>query len=139
MGSDFHESFAQDAVEPPSERSTGIVFACVSMIAAYIAYPSLPFAGGFVALGLILALVSWVRPSLLSGLTRVWFKFGLLLHKIVNPIVMLLMFVVAIVPAGLLMQLVRDPLRKKPPKDTTTYWVSTAESERAEKSMRNQF
>ena len=41
------------------------------------------------------------RPALLHPLNRLWMKLGLLLHKIVNPIVMGLLFYGTIWPTGL--------------------------------------
>ena len=36
MPNNFHESFAGSAIKPPSERSTGLMFAGVALIVALI-------------------------------------------------------------------------------------------------------
>ena len=45
------------------------------------------------------------RRGLLRPLNLIWLKFGLLLHKIVNPIVMGLLFYVVFTPMGFIMRL----------------------------------
>ena len=139
LRSDFHESYSQGEVTPPSERSTGLVFAVVAVIAAVIFYPNLAAAGVCLAFSAGFAVTSWLKPELLKGLNILWFRFGLLLHKIVNPIIMALMFVLAIVPMGLLMQLFRDPLNKRRADGATTYWTPYQKPEDESKPMRNQF
>ena len=53
-----------------------------------------------------------------------------------NPIVMLVLFAVVVVPAGLIMQLFRDPLRRKRPA-VASYWVTRPDADKS--SMANQF
>ncbi len=69
-------------------------------------------------------LVAVVYPKLLAPLNHLWFKFGLLLHKIVNPVVLAIMFFLVITPIGLLMRaLGKDPLRLRLDKAATSYWI----------------
>jgi len=139
MASNFHESFAQDAAKPPSERATGLVFAGVAVVVAYMwrKDPLVPWW----ALGIAaaLALVSLLAPRLLKPLNIVWFKFGLVLHRIVNPVVMLALFTVVFVPAGALMRLWHDPLRLRRKPQAASYWIDRKASGHAAGSMTNQF
>ena len=83
---------------------------------------------------LILALAA---PKLLAPLNRAWMAFGRLLNRIVSPIVMALLFVVAVVPTGVALRLMgRDPLRLKFDKGATTYWQRR---EQISKSFADQF
>ena len=53
-------------------------------------------------------------PAALKPLNRLWLRFGLLLHKVVNPIVMGFVFFGAVLPTGLIMRaLGKDLLRRK--------------------------
>jgi hypothetical protein len=63
----------------------------------------------------------------------------MLLHRIVNPLVMFLMFAIAFIPMGLLMRLVYDPLRLKRPSGVETYWLDPDPAETKLRSMKNQF
>lgn len=135
----FHESFSAEEVAPPSPRSTGLVFVVVAVIVALIFRNNdivMPVAAGIAALLLALSLLA---PQLLQPLNIVWFHFGMLLHKVVNPIVMFLMFAIAMVPVGLLMRIGHDPMRFKRPKDASTYWIEPDPAELKQASMKNQF
>ena len=121
-----------------SERGFGIVFCCFFLLVAL--WPvlhgtgprlwALAIAAGFLAVALL-------RPAMLAPLNRLWFRFGLLLGKIVTPIVMLLVFVLTVMPTGMVMRLLgKDPLRRKIDKSAASYWVSR---DAPPGPMRNQF
>ena len=57
----------------------------------------------------ILAAVSLIAPVSLKPINILWFQFGLLLHRVVNPVVMFAMFALVFVPAGMIMRIWRDP------------------------------
>ena len=95
----------------------------------------------WVALGMaaMLAAVSLIAPALLKPMNILWFQFGLLLHRVVNPIVMFAIFAVVFVPAGMIMRIWRDPLRSRRTTGASTYWIERSESGGTEGSMTNQF
>ncbi|MDQ2089959.1 SxtJ family membrane protein [Marimonas arenosa] len=127
-------------IQVGSDRSFGIVFAVVfAIIGLYplfygsVRWWALAVASVFLALAIF-------SPSVLHPLNMAWFRFGMLLNKIVSPIVMGVLFLVAIVPFGLFFRLrKRDPLRKKLDPDASSYWIPVDEEIRAQSSMRNQF
>lgn len=133
-----HESFSEGATPLPSERSTGLVFAAMAAVAAVLlrthAYAAL--AAGLAAVVLGLFALAW--PHLLAPMNRAWFRFALLLNRIISPAVMLVIYAVVIVPAGLLMQRLRDPLRLKSRGAVTSYWIERSASV-PPSSMRDQF
>ena len=122
----------------PSDRSTGLVFAGVALVVAWFwrANPVV-LQWALIAAALLTAL-AFLAPRLLRPLNIAWFRFGLLLHKVMNPVVMLALFAVAIVPAGLIMQRLRDPLRLKRLQDAS-YWISVDKQQQPPSSMKNQF
>jgi hypothetical protein len=137
MSANFHESYASGEVKLPSERSTGLVFAGVALIAAILnrRSPVAPWVA--LAVSLLLAAISLGAPSLLRPLNIFWFRLGLLLHRVVNPVVMLLLFAVVFVLGGLLMRLWHDPLqaRRRP----GTYWIEREPEDASKASMVNQY
>jgi hypothetical protein len=139
MPANFHESFAKTESKPPSERSTGLLFAAVAVIVGVLSRNNPT--GMLVALGIatLLTAVSLIVPVLLKPLNIAWFKFGLLLHRVVNPLVMFVVFASVFVPAGAMMRLWRDPLRSRRPTGVSTYWIERSESGGTERSMTNQF
>jgi hypothetical protein len=139
MTRNFIERYDAGVVKPPSERSTGLVFAAVAVIVAVLwrNSPTVPWVA--LTLAAVLGVTSLGAPGLLRPLNMLWFRIGLLLHRIVNPLVMLAMFALVFVPAGLLMRIWRDPLRKRRARPTTTYWIERNASDGPKTSMTNQF
>lgn len=81
-----------------------------------------------------------LRPSLLSWLNALWLKLGLLLHRIVNPIIMAVLFFGTILPIGLLMRAFgKDPLRLRLDKAADSYWLPRSDERPQSESMRQQF
>lgn len=117
----------EDKLAPGSPRQFGLVMAVFFAILAAIAlwrgaWVWAAFWAGFVAL---FGLAALVAPRVLDPLNRFWFRFGLLLHAIVNPLVMALMFFVIITPIGLLMRtLGKRPIPLRPDRATASYWLS---------------
>ena len=121
-----------------SERGFGLVFFCFFLIVA-----TLPLLSGetprlwALAVAFIFVVLALVRPVVLSPLNKLWFQFGLLLGKIVSPIVMSLVFFLTVLPTGIIMRLLgKDLLNRKIDRSATTYWVKR---EDPVGSMRNQF
>lgn len=139
MRTNFHESFARGGeIKPPSDRSTGLTFAAVAVIVAVLWRHSSTVPWAALGVAAILAAVSLMAPCLLRPLNILWFRLGLVLHRIVNPIVMFAVFAVVFVPAGAIMRLWRDPLRLRRTAGST-YWIERKELTDTEKSMTNQF
>jgi hypothetical protein len=68
-------------------------------------------------------LIAILKPSLLASPNRAWTHFGAFLHKIVNPIVLMILFFLLITPYAVVMRFFRkDPLglARKPTADS--YW-----------------
>ena len=65
---------------------------------------------------------------------------GLLLHKVVNPIVMAFVFFGAVLPTGFIMRsLGKDPLRLKYQPDANSYWIERRPPGPAPESLKDQF
>ncbi len=138
----FHEDLTrEEETKISSERGFGIVFAIVFTIVALfplldgsrVRWWALALAAGFVA-------VAYLAPRRLRPLNRLWMKFGLLLHRIVNPLVMGMLFFVTVTPIGLIMRaLGKDPLRLAFDRTAETYWIERTPPGPAPDTMKNQF
>jgi hypothetical protein len=81
-----------------------------------------------------------LRPSLLRPLNLAWLKFGLLLHRVVNPVVMALLFYGAVWPTGLCMRAFgKDLLRLNRQPDADSYWIVRQPPGPAPETMKDQF
>jgi len=137
-----HEELRREIeVEGSSNRSFGGVFTVVFLIIAL--FPLLKGEGPRVwalAASAAVAAVTLFRPSLLTVPNRLWMQFGLLLGKIVSPIVIGLLFYGVITPFGVVMRLAgKDPLRLKRDPGAATYWIKRDPPGPPPESLSNQF
>jgi hypothetical protein len=119
------ETGANQAAKMPSDRSFGLFVAGFCLVLAF--WPllhHLPPRWLFLALAAALLLVSYVSPAWLHPLNFLWFRLGLLLHSIVSPVVMALLFFLVVTPIGLVMRAFgNDPLRLKPKRGAKSFWI----------------
>ena len=122
----IHGTLHDEEVVGPSDRSFGVVFTMVFTIVALLPLwrgaPPRWWAAGVAAVFAVLALV---LPRALAPANRLWLRFGLLLHRVVNPIVMGAVFYLVVTPFGLVMRLRRSGINamRRTDKTATTYWI----------------
>jgi predicted membrane metal-binding protein len=123
-----HESFDRGEIKASSDRSFGLVFAAVFAIVAF--WPLMSGSDArlwALALAALFLATAVVWPRLLRPLSQVWFKIGLILHHVVTPIVMGVIFVLGVLPTAVVMRMRRDdPLRIDPRRRGETNWVVRA-------------
>ena len=137
MSKNFHEQFERPELPLPPDRSTGLVFMTMALIGAWLWRSNETVLWVLLALAGLLALLSLAVPIALRPLNIAWMQLALLISKVMNPIVMLALFLVAIVPAGLIMQIGYDPLRRRRNSKASSYWIERKPYAGA--SMSNQF
>lgn len=127
----FHENLdARDNVKAATERSFGLVFAVVFIVIALLPLFTAPDRLGSLRVWALIAAAFFAAaalamPRLLALPNKLWFRFGLLLHRIVNPLVMGLLFFVTVTPIGLLMRaLGKTPLQLGFDKSADSYWIA---------------
>ena len=137
-----HERLADgETAKGGSDRGFGVFFAVVFFVIGL--FPLLN--GGpprAWALGVAAALLAaaFVRPALLAPFNRVWFRFGLLLQRVVNPLVMAVIYFAVVTPTGLIMRaLGKDALRLRYDPDAQSYWIHRDPPGPERESMQNQF
>lgn len=127
-------------VELPSNKKFGFFFTVVFAIATGYFYlnGTLTWVYVFAATALIFLLITIVKADALLPLNKLWMQFGLLLSKIVSPIVFGIIFFGLFTPIAILMRLWgRDELRLKF-KRKTSHWISRSEPIQAD-SFKQQF
>jgi hypothetical protein len=138
----IHENLSStDDVKSGSDKSFGIVFAVVfgtiGLLPLWndeaVRIWALIIAGLFLCTALIF-------PRALNPLNRIWFQFGLLLHKIISPVVMGLIFFGAVMPTGILMRIFgKKPLDLDFDPSLKSYWVHRTPPSPEPGSMKRQF
>jgi hypothetical protein len=140
--SQLHEDFSREEhVKAGSDRGFGFVFAgffaLVSALSWWRDHTGWHWLLPLAALFLVVALV---RPGLLAPLNKLWLKFGLLLYKVMNPLVLGLLFFITIMPIGLVMRAFgKDFLRLKLDRSAKSYWIERTPPGPPPQSMKNQF
>ncbi len=134
------EAQTHSGIDAGSERGFGFVFAAVF---AVISLWPLIGGGGVrlwaLAIAALFLAAALVRPNILRPLNRLWFRFGLLLGRIISPIVMAVVFCVAITPTALIVRAFgKDLLRLKFDPDAESYWIRRADDDPMG-SMKDQF
>jgi len=126
-----------DDVKISSNKSFGIVFFVVFLI---ISIFPLINEGNLRIWALIISIIflilGLVNSNILTPLNKIWFRFGLILGKIVSPIAMSVIFFLVVTPIGILMRILRKDLLNLKINDSKSYWVEKSEPK---SKMRNQF
>ena len=126
------------SVKQGSERNFWIVFSVVFLFFSF--YPNFSYEKirlWSLVVSVLFFLISIFQPSILKSLNFLWFKFGILLGRIISPIIMALVFVFAIIPTGIIIRFMgKDPLQRKFLKNKNSYWIPRKISRQ---SMKNQF
>ena len=142
MRTHTHEDFSRKQAEKrASERSFGF-----TMSAAFLVISLLPLLREsqprYWALGLSCGflLAALFLPRVLRPLNRMWLAFGLLLARIMNPIISGLLYYLAVTPTALLVRSAgHDGLRLRRDPKADTYWIPRKPPGPDPHSMSNQF
>jgi hypothetical protein len=137
-----HEDFRREnGAETGSNRSFGYVFTVVFLVIALLPlYAGEPFREWSLGCAVVIFLISLARPSMLSPFNKLWGRLGHLMGRIVNPVVLGIMFYGIISPTGLIMRLAgKDPLRLQIDPSTKSYWIPRVPPGPAPDTMKNQF
>ena len=140
--SQMHEDFSREEhVKAGTDRGFGLVFASVfALISALSWWRDHTGWHYLLPIAVVFAVVAYTYPSLLAPLNRLWLKFGLLLYKVMNPLVLGLLFFVTIMPIGLVMRAFgKDFLRLRRDPGAKTYWIDRTPPGPPPQSMKNQF
>ena len=126
---------------PVSNRKFGFFFTVVfALIAAYFYYTGTsPAEIVFASLSLITLIITILSPSLLLPFNRAWMNLGILLGKIVSPVIMAIIFFILITPIAMITKVFgRDELNMKIT-DNNSYWKNRQSGELEPSSFKNQF
>ena len=88
-----------------------------------------------VVLSLVFLIITIIRPNLFTFINKLWIQFGILLGKIISPIVMSLVFFFVVTPIGILVRIFKkDVMGLK--RGANTYWINREDKVQ---SMKKQF
>ena len=134
-------NLVHDLLVPPSERKFGYTFAVVFALVALLP----PLFGGLLrwwvlAIALVFLVLAKFAPQALKFPNLLWFRLGLLLHKIINPLVLGALFVIVVTPLALVMRLAgKQLLGRRYDPIAKSYWIARDPPGPPPESIRNQF
>ena len=145
----FHEDFSRkEEVKGSSDRGFGLTVGGILLALAalrtglHLWHGTAPgwVEGALAAIGALLLGFALVAPAQLAPLNRAWTALGLLLFKVVNPVVLGLIYLTTIVPIGLFLRMSgRDLLHLQFDRRAGSYWVVRAPPGPAPETMTQQF
>ena len=120
-----------------SNKSFGIVFFVVFLLIGL--YPLIHDENiriWSLIISCIFLVLGFLNSSILTPLNLLWFKFGILLGKLISPIIMGFVFFLLVTPIGLIMRLFKKDLLKLKKNNAKSYWIERSINK---SSMKNQF
>ena len=126
-----------DDIKISSNRSFGIVFFVVFLlIALYPLINNEEIRIWSLIISLIFLILGLINSRILTPLNKLWFKFGILLGKIVSPIIMGIIFFLVVTPIGFIMRILGKDVLNLKFNANKSYWI---EKTGPKSKMKNQF
>ena len=93
----------------------------------------------FASFSILFFILSFIYPKILQPLNKLWFQIGMLLNKVISPIILGLIFFGIMTPLALFMKIAgRDELRLKKAR-VDSYWRQSTLKDSDKGSFENQF
>jgi Saxitoxin biosynthesis operon protein SxtJ len=131
----------EEEVRLGSDRNFGLVMAGAAAIFGCL--PLLRLAAPhwwLLGVALAFAALALLMPRALYPLNYVWFRFGLLLHRVISPVVIGAVFFLCVTPIGFLLRLFgKDVLSLRRRADLPSYWITRDPPGPEPGTMTNQF
>ena len=126
-----------DDIKISSNRSFGIVFFVVFfLIALYPLIYNEEIRIWSLIISLVFLILGLINSRILTPLNKLWFKFGILLGKIVSPIIMGIIFFLVVTPIGFIMRILGKDVLNLKFNASKSYWI---EKNGPKSKMKNQF
>ena len=126
-----------DNIKIGSNRSFGIVFFILFLLIGIY-----PLINGHdvriwsLLISLIFLILGLINSKILTPFNLLWFKFGILLGKIISPVILGIIFFLVVTPTGILMRALKKDLLNLKFNSNKSYWI---EKKDPKSKMKNQF
>ena len=120
-----------------SNKSFGIVFFIVFLLIAI--YPLInndELRIWSLVVSIIFLILGLINSKVLTPLNKLWFKFGLLLGRVISPLIMGIIFFLVVTPTALIMRIIGKDLLNLKFNNKKTYWIEKTDPK---SKMKNQF
>jgi len=136
----------EEDIKGGSNRSFGLIvggiFGVIGLVRLYLHWGE--DLGIFTTVCLVLAALliglGLIAPSTLTVPNRLWMKLGLLMARIINPLVLGLVYLVVITPFGLVRRIFgKDPMARHMNGGSASYWIDRDPPGPKPETMTDQF
>jgi len=131
-----------DDIQVSSDRSFGVVFTVIFIVVALWPYFSdghSPIIWASIVAAIFCA-AALIKPSLLAPMNRAWMRFGLLLSRVMTPILLGIFFFGFFIPLAILMRLMgMKLLQLEFDNNAESYWINRNPPEPRPDSAKQQF
>ena len=111
-------------IKVSSNKSFGIVFSIFFLlISVYLLLNNDPIYYWSLFVSFIFLVLGLMNSKILSPLNLLWFKFGLLLGKIVSPVVMGIIFFLVVTPISIILKIFGKDVLNLKFNNNKTYWI----------------
>jgi hypothetical protein len=124
-----------------TDRTFGIVFCVFFLLVGLLPLRAHhPVRWWALALSATFLLIALLQPVWLAPMNRVWTKLGMLMGRVVSPVVTALLFYFVVTPTALLFRLLgKDPLHLRSDPAARSYWIERHPPGPPADTMPNQF
>ena len=141
-----HEDFEEHvALRSATDRSFGLwvggILAAIGLVRLLLHLPAVGVVAPLmIVAGLALVALGLTAAHRLAPLNRAWTKLGLVMFKVVSPVVLFLLYATVFVPVGALMRARKyDPMRRRREPEAASYWIVREPPGPAPETMVNQY
>ncbi len=126
-----------DNIKISSNKSFGFVFFIVFiLISLYPLTKGESLTIWSLIISFIFLILGLINSKILTPLNKLWMSFGILLGKIISPIVMMIIFFLVVTPIGLIMRIFKKDLLNLKFHNNKSYWIKKTGPK---SKMKNQF
>ncbi len=125
----------------PTDRRFGLTFAAIfAVIGTWFTWRANQVGVPLLGVALAFAVIALVAARLLHPLNVAWMRLGILLNKVVSPVVLGAIFFLVFTPVSLLFRIIgRDALKRTYEPGLTSYWIERTPPGPDGKSFPRQF
>ena len=111
-------------IKVSSNKSFGIVFSIFFLlISVYLLLNNDPIYYWSLFVSFIFLVLGLMNSKILSPLNLLWFKFGILLGRIISPVVMGIIFFLVVTPISIILKIFGKDVLNLKFNNNKTYWI----------------
>ena len=124
-------------INKSTNKSFGIIFFIVFfLIGIYPVFFEENIRIWSILISLVFLILGIFNSKILTPLNKIWFKFGILLGKIISPLIMAIIFFLVVTPIGIIMRVLGKDLLNLKKNTEDSYWIKITD---LKSKIRNKF